>query len=256
MWFSYIQTGGSVDWILRSAVGNVWKAQRVEWSAILWTITKFCCHVTCPFHPISASKSQAGMVEILHTWWSALGVSLDWRLTIDYWAPRLTAGCLNPGMLFDVDFPVKTYINPPNHFWTDSNWARTNGSVVGYADIFVICGITIYIIVLFMYLLNYHTVCSPQTMVCEVQTHYWEQQKPMKENNDTRKNPWLGSTAQQSSVTPNLVPTKSSWHQNSLLFTSLKWIFVFTFIQPESAYRMGSPWSLLSSSLPFSICID
>jgi hypothetical protein len=69
---------------------------------------------------------------------------------------------------------------------------------------------------LFIYLFIHHTACSPQAMAGEVQTNNPEQEQQMKPNKGKTKNPWLGSTAPQSPVTPALVTKKFSRNHSGL----------------------------------------
>jgi hypothetical protein len=67
-----------------------------------------------------------------------------------------------------------------------------------------------------IYLFIHHTACSPQAMASEVQTNNPEQEQQMKPNKGKTKNPWLGSTAPQSPVTPAVVRKKFSRNHSSL----------------------------------------
>jgi hypothetical protein len=78
-------------------------------------------------------------------------------------------------------------------------------------------------IYLFIYLFIHHTACSPQAMAGEVQTNNSEQEQQMKPNKGKTKNPWLGSTAPQSPVTPALVTKKFS-RSRELASGWRKWI--------------------------------
>ena len=69
---------------------------------------------------------------------------------------------------------------------------------------------------LFIYLFIHHTACSPQAMAGEVQTNNHEQEQQMKPNKGKTKNPWPGSTAPQSPVTPALVTKKFSINHSGL----------------------------------------
>jgi hypothetical protein len=53
-------------------------------------------------------------------------------------------------------------------------------------------------------------------MAGDVQTNHPEQEQQMKLNKGKTKNPWLGSTAPQSPVTPALVTKKFSTNNSGL----------------------------------------